>query len=133
MNTGIVVIGSTNIDLVMKMERLPRLYETVGDATFIQSFGGKGANQAVGAARATGVGGVPVNFVGCVGDDSYSALTLNNLQKAGVRTDFVFQETGVASGTALIMIGGNGENYITLRRARITGWGRLTLPGCMTW
>ena len=106
----IVVVGSSNIDLVMKMPRLPRVGETVTDATFVQAFGGKGANQAVGAARAGG----DVAFVGCVGDDPYGAQVRGNLEADGIDTRFVFTEPGVASGTALILVGGGGENYISV-------------------
>ncbi len=106
----VVVVGSSNIDLVMKMPRLPRVGETVTDAKFVQAFGGKGANQAVGAARAGG----DVAFVGCVGDDPYGAQVRGNLEADGIGTRFVFTEPGVASGTALILVGGGGENYISV-------------------
>jgi ribokinase len=106
----IAVVGSSNIDLVMKMSRLPRVGETVTDATFVQAFGGKGANQAVGAARAGG----EVVFVGCVGDDAYGGQVIASLQRDGIDTRFVFAEAGVASGTALIMVGGEGQNCIAV-------------------
>jgi ribokinase len=106
----VAVVGSSNIDLVMKMARLPRVGETVTDATFVQAFGGKGANQAVGAARAGG----EVVFVGCVGDDAYGAQVRGSLEADGIDTRFVFTEAAVASGTALILVGGEGENYISV-------------------
>jgi ribokinase len=115
----IVVVGSSNIDLVMKMPRLPRLGETVLDGTFAQVFGGKGANQAVGAARAGG----RIAFVGCVGDDAYGAQVAENLRRDGIDTRHVFTEAGVASGTALIMVGDEGHNYIAVApgaNARLT-------------
>jgi ribokinase len=115
----VAVVGSSNIDLVMKMARLPRVGETVTDATFVQAFGGKGANQAVGAARAGG----EVSFVGCVGDDAYGAQVRGNLAEDRIDTRFVFTEPGVASGTALILVGGRGENYISVApgaNARLT-------------
>jgi ribokinase len=110
MSGTVVVVGSSNVDLIMKMARLPKLGETVTDASFVQTFGGKGANQAVGAARAGG----RVVFVNCVGDDSYGAQLLENLQKDGIDTRFVFAEAGIASGTALVMIGGEGHNYLSV-------------------
>jgi ribokinase len=64
----IVVIGSSNVDLIMKMDRLPEKGETITDAQFYQVYGGKGANQAVAAARAGG----NVAFVNCVGEDAYT-------------------------------------------------------------
>lgn len=106
----IVVVGSANVDLIMKMDRLPRLGETVTDALFYQTFGGKGANQVVGAARSGG----EVTFVCCVGDDSYGSQIIANLQTAGVNTAFISQISGAATGTALIMIGGQGENYLSV-------------------
>jgi ribokinase len=106
----IVVVGSANIDLVMKMPRLPRVGETVTDATFVQAFGGKGANQAVGAARAGG----EVAFVACVGDDAYGQQVRGSLEADGIDTRFLYTEPGVASGTALIMVGGAGENCIAV-------------------
>ncbi len=106
----VVVVGSSNIDLIMKMERLPRPGETVTEAEFAQVFGGKGANQAVGAARAGG----EVAFVGCVGDDAYGGQVIENLEKDGIDTRHVFREEGVASGTALIMIDARGENCISV-------------------
>jgi ribokinase len=106
----VVVVGSSNVDLIMKMSRLPRRGETVADATFVRAFGGKGANQAVGAARAGG----DVVFVGCVGDDSYADEVIESLDVDGIDHRFVFREPGVASGTALIMVGDGGENYLSV-------------------
>ena len=110
MSGTIVVVGSSNVDLIMTMPRLPRPGETVSGAEFSQTFGGKGANQAVGAARA----GARVAFVGCVGDDAYGAELAANLARDGIDTRFVFREDGVASGTALIMIGAGGQNCISV-------------------
>jgi ribokinase len=107
-HSTISVIGSANVDLIMKMERLPRVGESVPDAVFVQTFGGKGANQAVAAARAGG----EVLFVGCVGDDVYGSSDIENLRSAGIDVTFTFIEPEVASGVALIMIGPNGENYL---------------------
>ena len=110
MSGEIVVVGSSNVDLIMKMPRLPKRGETVTEAVFLQTFGGTGANQAVAAARAGG----RVALVSCVGDDSYGSAIARNLQAAKIDTEFVFAETGVASGTALIMIGDDGDNYISV-------------------
>jgi len=106
----IVVVGSSNIDLIMKMERLPRPGETVTEAEFAQVFGGKGANQAVAAARAGG----DVSFVSCVGDDAYGSQVIESLGNDGIDTTHVSEEEGVASGTALIMIDAAGENSISV-------------------
>jgi ribokinase len=106
----VVVVGSSNVDLVMKLPRLPRVGETVTDGVFAQVFGGKGANQAVGAARAGG----DVAFVSSVGDDAYGSQVIESLKADGIDTRFVFEETGVATGTALIMVGGEGHNCIAV-------------------
>src|SRR5512134_2864982 len=106
----VVVVGSSNVDLVMKLPRLPKVGETVTDGVFAQAFGGKGANQAVGAARAGG----EVAFVGCVGDDAHGGQVIESLEADGIDIRFVFEEKGVATGTALIMVGGEGHNYIAV-------------------
>jgi ribokinase len=76
----------------------------------MQTFGGKGANQAVAAARAGG----QVAMVNCVGDDRYGAAIRDNLRDAGIDIEGVFTESGVASGTALVMIGDAGDNYLSV-------------------
>jgi len=106
----IVVIGSSNVDLLMKMDHLPEKGETVTDAEFFQVYGGKGANQAVAAARAGG----NVAFINCVGEDAYTPQMVQNYINDGIDTRFVFAEKGIASGHALIMIGGQGMNYLSV-------------------
>lgn len=106
----IVVIGSSNIDMIMKMDHLPAKGETVTDAVFHQVFGGKGANQAVAAARSGG----DVAFVNCVGDDPYAKQMVDNFKQDGINTEYVFRETAISSGTALIMIGDKGDNYLSV-------------------
>lgn len=115
----IVVIGSSNVDFIMKMDHLPARDETVTDATFMQTFGGKGANQAVAAGRAGG----DVIFVNCVGDDPYAEPMVEGFKESRVRTDHIFHETGVACGAALVMIGEGGHNYLSVApgaNARLT-------------
>ncbi len=110
MQNKIVVIGSSNVDMIMKMDHLPARGETVTNAEYMQVFGGKGANQAVGAARSGG----DVAFVSCAGDDVFAPLMVENFRKDGINTEYVFHETGIASGTALIMIGDRGDNYLSV-------------------
>lgn len=110
MTQPIIVIGSSNVDLIMKMDHLPARGETVTGAVFMQTFGGKGANQAVAAGRAGG----EVVFVTCVGDDPYADPMVAGFEASGVCTDAVCRETGMATGTALIMIGEGGHNYISV-------------------
>jgi ribokinase len=110
MSDQIVVIGSSNTDFIMKMDRLPRKGETITNASFMQTFGGKGANTAVGAARAGG----NVYFVNCVGDDIFGPIIVENLQRVGVKTEYMVHATGIASGSALVMIDGSGDNYLSV-------------------
>ncbi len=110
MGGTVVVVGSSNVDLIMKMARLPKPGETVTNAVFAQTFGGTGANQAVAAARA----GARVVFVSCVGGDAYGTQVVHNLERDGIDTRFVFVEPEVATGTALIMIGDQGQNCISV-------------------
>lgn len=109
-DAAIVVIGSSNVDFTMKMDRLPAVGESVTDALFMQTFGGKGANQAVGAARAGG----NVLFVNAVGDDPYAERMVANFESDGIDVACIFHETGISSGTALVMIGESGSNYLSV-------------------
>jgi ribokinase len=106
----ITVIGSSNVDFIMTMDHLPAVGESVSADSYMQTFGGKGANQAVGAARAGG----DVSFVNCVGDDLLSQRMLENFKEAGIDTRYVWQEKGSSSGVALIMIGQAGSNYLSV-------------------
>jgi ribokinase len=106
----ITVAGSANIDFAMKMARLPRAGETVTDAVFLQTYGGKGANQAIAAARAGG----DVWFVACVGRESLADEMVEGFRRDGIHTEFVFREESCASGTALIMSGEAGQNYLSV-------------------
>lgn len=110
MKKSIVVIGSSNIDLIMKMERLPASGETVTDAEYLQVYGGKGANQAVAAAKAGG----NVAFVNCVGEDANTPKMVQNYKDVGMDTRCVFKEKEIASGHALIMIDKDGNNCISV-------------------
>jgi ribokinase len=113
----IVVIGSANIDFIMKMDRLPRVGESVTNATFSQALGGKGANQAVAAARSSRGArvGVPaagrVALVASVGSDQYGTDMLESWKESGLLTNHVTRAEG-HTGSALIMIGEGGHNFI---------------------
>ncbi len=111
----IAVVGSANIDLVARCERLPRPGETVTDAVFERGPGGKGANQAVAASRL----GARVRFVGRVGRDD---LVLQSLERDGIDSSGVVREEG-ESGVALILVDASGENVIVVApgaNARLT-------------
>src|SRR3712207_957221 len=96
----IVVIGSINMDLVCRMPRLPAAGETVLATDFATIPGGKGANQAVAAARLGG----DVYMVGRVGDDVFGRELAASLAANGVRTEHVAVTAGVASGCAMIQV-----------------------------
>lgn len=104
---SVIVFGSINIDLVARATRLPAAGETLTGHTFFTAPGGKGANQAVAAARL----GTPTRMVGRVGDDVFGPQLLNSLQTAGVQTDEVLVDEG-SSGVALITVDEAGENSI---------------------
>jgi ribokinase len=110
MSNKIVVVGSSNVDMIMKMDHLPEKGVTVTNAQFMQVYGGKGANQAVGAARAGG----DVAFVSCLGNDSFAPIIIQNFAQDGINTSYVFMESDIPTGTALIMIGDKGENYLSV-------------------
>jgi ribokinase len=103
----IVVVGSLNIDLVAFAERLPEAGETVIGTRFLQGFGGKGANQAVAAARF----GARVEMVGAVGDDANGSAIVANLRREGVGVAEVAKVRGT-SGVAPIWVDGGGRNRI---------------------
>ena len=110
MDKKILVIGSTNVDFLIKSEKLPCLGETVTDGLFMQNYGGKGANQAVGAARSGG----NVAFITCLGDDLYAEELIVNFRKDGIDSRYVYKEYGVATGSALIMLDRKGNNYLSV-------------------
>ncbi|MCP9750957.1 ribokinase [Ferruginibacter sp. HRS2-29] len=106
----IIVVGSANTDMVVKAKSLPLPGETLLGGTFFMYAGGKGANQAVAAARLGG----EVTLVAKVGNDIFGQETTLNLQKENINTDFVFVDENVPSGTALIMVNEEGENCIVV-------------------
>src|SRR5215470_12954042 len=105
----LTVVGSINLDLVAQAERLPRPGETVSNAEFSRVPGGKGANQAVAAARL----GAEVELVACVGNDELAGMALTELQAAGVnlaKLKHVDRHTGIA----MIAVDADGENSIVV-------------------
>jgi ribokinase len=106
----IVVIGSANTDLTVVTASLPSPGETVLGGDLITAGGGKGANQAVAAARAGG----QVTFVGRVGDDDFGKATIEGLRREGICVEFVRVDEHSASGVALIVVDEKGENLIAV-------------------
>lgn len=120
MPTTICVIGSSNTDMVIKTTRLPAPGETVIGGTFMMNPGGKGANQAVAAARlATTIpvtgpinSSMSVMFVANVGNDVFGKQARQQFEREGIRGDFITTDTSEPSGVALIGVDSHGENCI---------------------
>jgi len=106
----VIVVGSVNVDLVIRGERLPTPGETVAGGTFERHHGGKGGNQAVAAARL----GRPVLFVGAVGDDGFGVDARAALAAEGVDVSFLATLEDQATGVALILVDRRGENLISV-------------------
>src|SRR5512136_493320 len=98
MQPKIVVVGSANTDMVVQVARLPQAGETVLGGVFRVAQGGKGANQAVAAARL----GAQVTFIACLGQDSFGDQALQAYQAEGIETRFIRRDAQAASGVALI-------------------------------
>ncbi|MGC9974277.1 MAG: ribokinase [Gaiellaceae bacterium] len=105
----VVVVGSANVDLVLDVERRPQPGETLAADSYRFSAGGKGANQAVAAARA----GADVCFVGCVGDDAWGEDLRRELVSSGVRP-LLGDARGAPTGIAFITVTPDGENSIVI-------------------
>ncbi|MBD2128671.1 ribokinase [Microcoleus sp. ZQ-A2] len=107
---SIIVFGSINMDLVTKTPRLPLAGETLTGYEFFTAGGGKGANQAVAAARL----GISTQIVGRLGNDDFGRQLLCQLQAAGVQTDGVLVDEATSSGVAVITVDDVGENHIII-------------------
>jgi ribokinase len=137
---ALVVVGAINVDLVVAADRLPGPGETVVGAGPHHSGGGKGANAAVAAARA----GAHVVLIGAVGDDATGTVALDELAAEGIDLAGVARLDGVATGVALIVVDGAGENQIAVGagangllsaghvRTRLHAWlDEVRGPGCV--
>jgi ribokinase len=118
----IVVVGSINLDLVARCERLPRPGETVSGATLSRIPGGKGANQAVACARL----GADVTLVGAVGKDGFADEALVGLREAGVA--LALETTTEPTGVALVHVDEVGENEIVVAPGANWTLGEVELP-----
>lgn len=106
----VVIVGSTMVDLISYVPRLPVAGETMWSDDFALGFGGKGANQAV----ASALHGTRTTMVGCVGEDFFGRETVANLQARGVEVEHVYVVEGSTSGTATIFVEPSGQNRIAL-------------------
>jgi len=107
---SIVVVGSSNMDLVVKAPRIPIVGETILGGDFLMTPGGKGANQAVAAAKL----GADVYFVARLGNDIFAEHALANFAKESIHTEYIIHTEDVSSGVALITVDGAGENVIVV-------------------
>jgi ribokinase len=107
---SILVIGSSNTDMIIKLDRIPRPGETILGGAFVTAAGGKGANQAVGAARAGG----QVTFIARVGQDMFGEQAVAGFVKDGINVDHVTRDKTHPSGVALIFVAKDGENSIAV-------------------
>jgi len=106
----ILVVGSSNTDMIIKLDRIPRPGETILGGAFVTAAGGKGANQAVGAARAGG----QVTFIARVGRDMFGDQAVAGFVKDGINVDYVTRDKTNPSGVALIFVAKDGENSIAV-------------------
>ncbi len=106
----IVVVGSSNTDMIIQLDRIPRPGETLLGGEFTSAAGGKGANQAVGAARAGG----DVTFIARVGKDIFGDQAVAGFRKDGINVNHVFRDAAAPSGVALIFVAKDGENSIAV-------------------
>ena len=124
--TDVVVLGSLNMDLVVKASRLPRPGETVAGQEFRMVPGGKGANQAVAVARLGG----RVAMVGRVGADAFGETLREGMLRQGVNVDHILVDEESTTGIALILVDGHtGENSIAIVAGSgipPSGWGSVT-------
>src|SRR6267143_1569105 len=112
MKSQVVVVGSANTDLVIRVPHMPHPGETVTGGRFEIVAGGKGANQAVAAARA----GASVTFVANAGCDRFGDVALKGLRRERINTRYVARSPRTPSGVALMMVDQHGENLIGVAR-----------------
>lgn len=110
MKSKIVIVGSSNTDMVVKVDHLPGPGETILGGSFFMNPGGKGANQAVAAARLGG----SVTFICKTGDDVFGNQSIELFRKEGIDTQFILKDVQNASGVALITVDNQAENCIAV-------------------
>ncbi|MDD2431806.1 MAG: ribokinase [Firmicutes bacterium] len=108
----VIVIGSIHLDLVSRVNEIPKSGETVMGEDLSYFYGGKGANQAVAAARQ----GARSFMIGKVGNDNFASFLKDNLKQNNVNNDYVSQDTQKSSGVALIAVNSSGENSIIVSK-----------------
>jgi len=107
---GITIVGSYNVGLFLKGQRLPATGETIVADSFVEGAGGKGSNQAITAAKF----GAPTTFVGRIGADSYGRYALDLYRRLGISTDLITVDESTHSGISIILIDSVGRNMISV-------------------
>jgi len=107
---SVVVFGSANMDLTVRVPRSPRAGETITGSAFELGLGGKGVNQAVAAARC----GARTSFLGRVGDDAYGDAVREGLVAAGIDVDGLMRDATAATGVAIVVLSASGDNRIVV-------------------
>lgn len=110
MQKKLVILGSINIDHIIRVDNLPKPGQTILGHDYLTSPGGKGANQAVAAGRY----GIPVHFLAAIGEDTIGASMCDQFQKDGVMTDKIEIVKNASTGLAMIMVDSCAENVITI-------------------
>ncbi|MFQ5961703.1 MAG: ribokinase [Candidatus Methylomirabilales bacterium] len=108
--SAVVVVGSANLDFTVQVDRAPQPGETILGRDFLVSFGGKGANQAVGARRA----GADVTFIGKVGKDQHGGQIRKNLEAVGIEVAGLISDASCHTGVAFILVDPAGGNQIVV-------------------
>ncbi|WP_054637305.1 PfkB family carbohydrate kinase [Thalassobacillus sp. C254] len=108
MTNHLLVIGTINMDLVAKVPGFPRPGETIASNYYVESLGGKAANQAIAAKRS----GAEVSFIGKVGGDSFGREAYKQLIEEGINVEYLMQSDKKSTGTSLIVVNEDGENMI---------------------
>ena len=121
------VIGSNMVDLVTTISRMPEGGETLEALSFAQGGGGKGANQAVAAARL----GAPVSLVAAVGDDVFGTVTLETLRGEGIDVQHARRVAGMPNGVATILVSPDGENRILIVKGANAALGTADVDAAM--
>lgn len=112
-STGVVIVGSLNMDLVVRAPAMPKPGQTILGQDLISNPGGKGANQATAAQKAALVPGF-CRMIGRVGDDAFGQSLKQSLDSVGVEVQSIMKTPGVSSGVALIVVDDHGENSIVV-------------------
>ena len=108
---NVVIVGSSNTDMVLNVPDIPKPGQTLSGNCFTTTGGGKGANQAVAVAKAS-TDKQETYFIACIGDDSLGSIALASYKAEGINTKYICVESGVSSGVALIFVADSGENSI---------------------